>query len=103
MSRSSTVSATWQLKSMRRAAAERTGLDPIQWRQLEQLVDAGGAWLSTSATIPAGSPASPRDAGERLCVVRDRGLVECIALAGVEKARWRATEAGHRLIMQTRR
>ena len=37
-------------RSTRRAAAANAGLNPREWRQLEQLAD-GSAWLSAHATV----------------------------------------------------
>jgi hypothetical protein len=92
----------WQPQSARRAAAERAGLSPLQWRQLEQLVDAGGAWLPASATVPVSSPLSGLEATTQLEVLAERGLAECQRPLQRNAHGFRATEAGHALVMQTR-
>ena len=91
----------WHPRSARRAAAERAGLSRLEWRQLEQLVDAGGAWLPVSATVPSGSPLTSQEASAGLRRLLDCGLAE-LAPSPEDRERWRASDRGHALVMQIR-
>lgn len=92
----------WYASSAQRAAANRAGLRALEWRQLEQLVDAGGAWLSASATLPPGSALDSQEASVGLRALRARGLADYSRGSG-GKGRWRPSEEGERLVMQIRR
>ncbi len=77
----------------------RAGLNPREWRQLEQLVDSS-AWLSASATVPVGAintAASGVDGVHRLA---ELGLAE--GEGDNPDDRWRATDAGYDVVMSTR-
>jgi hypothetical protein len=84
----------------RRMAAAAARVTPLQWRQLEQLVD-GCAWLSAQATVPAGAIAAAALAVEGLRRLAELGLAEGIGSSRGE--RWRATQAGYERVMATRR
>jgi hypothetical protein len=84
----------------RRAAAAAAGVTPLQWRQLEALVDSG-AWLSAHATVPAAAIAAAALAVEGLVRLGELGLAEH---AGASRdGRWRATHTGYERVMATRR
>src|SRR4051812_20781976 len=76
------LQSRWYASSAQRAAANRAGLRPLEWRQLEQLVDAGGAWISARATIPPGSALAAQEASVGLRALRARGLAEYSRGAG---------------------
>ena len=84
----------------RRAAAAAVGVTPLQWRQLEALVDAG-AWLSVRATVPAGAIAAAVVAAEGLARLAELGLAE--GTSEDVDGRWRAKRAGYERVMATRR
>lgn len=83
-------------RGIRRAAAANAGLNPREWRQLEQLVDSS-AWLSPSATVPVGAINAANHAVDGVQRLAELGLAE-----GSGEDRWRATDAGYELVMATR-
>lgn len=93
----------WHAKGPRRAAADRAGLRPLEWSQLEQLADAGGAWLTAKATAPAGSDLSGQRASVGLRNLRARGLAFYEQDPWTHEGRWHITEEGYQLVMETRR
>ena len=87
-------------RGIRRAAAAAAGLNPREWRQLEQLVDAGCAWLPASATVPVGAINATANAVDGVQRLAELGLADG---AGRNlDDRWRATDAGYDLVMATR-
>lgn len=87
-------------RGIRRAAAHRAGLTRREWRQLEQLVDAGVAWLTAPATLPVGAIAAAAGAVDGLDRLAELGYVD--AGGDEDQPRWRATDAGYELVMATR-
>ncbi|HWF25221.1 MAG TPA: hypothetical protein VG275_07230 [Solirubrobacteraceae bacterium] len=87
----------------RRSAADRAGLRRLEWRQLEQLVDGGGCWLTAKATSPAGAELSGQQASVGLRNLRARGLAEYTQDEWTHVGRWRATDEGTALVMGIRR
>ena len=86
-------------RGIRRAAAAAAGLNPREWRQLEQLVDSS-AWLSARATVPAGTRNATAAAVDGVQRLAELGLADG---AGDTLAdTWRATDAGYELVMATR-
>jgi hypothetical protein len=81
-------------------AAAAAGVTPLQWRQLEQLVDCG-AWLSAHATVPAGAIAAAALPDQGLTRLVELGLAE--ATGERTEQRWRATRAGYQRVMTIRR
>lgn len=84
-------------RGIRRAAATNAGVNPREWRQLEQLVDAGSAWLHPHATVPVGAINATAAATDGVQRLAELGLAE-----GSSEDRWRATDAGYELVMATR-
>ncbi len=86
----------------RRSAADRAGLRPIEWRQLEQLVDGAPGWLTAKATAPAGADLSGQQASVGLRNLRARGLAEYSQDEVTHVGRWRASSDGVALVMEVR-
>jgi hypothetical protein len=84
----------------RRAAAAAAGVTPLQWRQLEALVDSG-AWLPALATVPGGAIAAVALAAEGLVRLAELDLAE--GTGSGHDRRWRATQAGYERVMAIRR
>jgi hypothetical protein len=87
-------------RGIRRAAAAAAGLNPRQWRQLEQLVDAGCAWLPASATVPIGAINATHGAVDGMQRLAELGLAD--GTGNSPEDRWQATDAGYELVMSTR-
>jgi len=87
-------------RGIRRAAAAAAGLNPRQWRQLEQLVDAGCAWLPASATVPVGAINAALSAVDGVQRLAELGLAD--GTGNNPEDRWQATDAGYELVMATR-
>jgi len=87
-------------RGIRRAAASAAGLNPREWRQLEQLVDAGCAWLPASATVPVGAINAALGAVDGVQRLAELGLAD--GAGSNLDDRWRATAAGYDLVMATR-
>ena len=86
-------------RGIRRAAAALAGVTPLQWHQLERLTDSG-AWLAGHATVPAASTSAAAAAVAGLQRLVELGLADGAGSASTD--RWRVTNAGHELVMQTR-
>ena len=86
-------------RGIRRAAAAHAGLNPREWRQLEQLVDSS-AWLSARATVPVGAINATAAAVDGVQRLAELGLAE--GAGNRLEDRWRATAAGYELVMATR-
>ena len=86
-------------RGIRRAAAAAAGLNPREWRQLEQLVDSC-AWLSARATVPVGAINATANAVDGVHRLAELGLAE--GQGDNLDDRWRATDAGYELVMATR-
>lgn len=86
-------------RGIRRAAAAGAGLNPREWRQLEQLVDSC-AWLSARATVPVGAINATANAVDGVHRLAELGLAE--GQGDNLDDRWRATDAGYELVMATR-
>ena len=87
-------------RGIRRAAAGAAGLNPREWRQLEQLVDAGAAWLPARATVPVGAINAALGAVDGVQRLADLGLAD--GTGDSPHNRWQATDAGYELVMSTR-
>ncbi|MEJ7894203.1 MAG: hypothetical protein WKF94_16360 [Solirubrobacteraceae bacterium] len=86
-------------RGIRRAAAAAAGLNPREWRQLEQLVDSS-AWLPARATVPVGARNATAAAVDGVQRLAELGLADGDG-ANLDD-RWRATDAGYELVMATR-
>ena len=86
-------------RGIRHAAAAAAGLNPREWRQLEQLVDSC-AWLSARATVPVGAISATANAVDGAQRLAELGLAE--GAGDSLDDRWRATDAGYELVMSTR-
>jgi hypothetical protein len=86
-------------RGIRRAAAAAAGLTALEWRQLEQLVDAS-AWISARATVPVGAINATARAVDGVQHLATLGLAEGTG-ASLDD-RWRATDAGYELVIATR-
>ena len=86
-------------RGIRRAASAAAGLNPREWRQLEQLVDSS-AWLSARATVPVGAINATDNAVDGVHRLAELGLAE--GEGDNLDDRWRATDAGYELVMATR-
>jgi len=79
-------------RGIRRAAAAAAGLNPREWRQLEQLVDSS-AWLPARATVPVGARNATAAAVDGVQRLAELGLADGDG-ANLDD-RWRATAGGH--------
>ena len=86
-------------RGIRRAAAAAAGLNPREWRQLEQLVDSS-AWLSARATVPVGAINATNNAVDGVHRLAELGLAD--GAGDTLDDTWRATAAGYELVMATR-
>jgi hypothetical protein len=86
-------------RGIRRAAAAAAGLTALEWRQLEQLVDAS-AWISARATVPVGAINPTARAVDGVQQLAKLGLAE--GAGDSLDDRWRATDAGYELVIATR-
>lgn len=87
-------------RGIRRAAAAAAGLNPREWRQLEQLVDAGCAWLPAHATVPIGALNAALHAVDGMQRLAELGLADGTGDSPAD--RWQASDAGYELVMSTR-
>jgi hypothetical protein len=86
-------------RGIRRAVAAAAGLNPREWRQLEQLVDSC-AWLSARATVPVGAINATANALDGVHRLAELGLAE--GQGDNLDDRWRATDTGYDVVMSTR-
>jgi hypothetical protein len=86
-------------RGIRRAAAAAAGLNPREWRQLEQLVDSC-AWLTARATVPIGAINATNNAVDGVHRLAELGLAD--GHGDTLADTWRATNDGYELVMATR-
>jgi hypothetical protein len=98
----------WHPKGPRRAAADQAGLRPMEWRQLEQLVEGAPGWVTAKATAPVGAELTGQEASVGLRNLRSRGLAEYSqdVVPPVDHdpvvGLWRASQEGFDLVMAVR-